>query len=108
MLLRLGRPVDLKGNERSATVIDLLLFDSEKELTAYSLRGTERRCAVARTGTLGRENKAANAAKGTTLASRCRSRLYYRWGTEGEEKADALEVSSFDIDKRLSFDSKKR
>ncbi|RRT63330.1 hypothetical protein B296_00009827 [Ensete ventricosum] len=79
MLLRLGRPVDLKGNKRSATIIDLLLFDSEKELAAYSLRGTERRWAVAHTGTLDRENRAANAA-GTTLASRCRSRRLLQMG----------------------------
>ncbi|RRT35522.1 hypothetical protein B296_00054359, partial [Ensete ventricosum] len=32
MLLRLGRSVDLKGNERSIAVIDLLSVDSEKEL----------------------------------------------------------------------------
>ncbi|RWV92764.1 hypothetical protein GW17_00044830 [Ensete ventricosum] len=34
MLLRLGRSVDLKGSERSAAVVDLLSFDSEKELIA--------------------------------------------------------------------------
>ncbi|RRT57136.1 hypothetical protein B296_00042254 [Ensete ventricosum] len=34
MLLRLGRSVDLKGSERSTAVIDLLSFDSEKELIA--------------------------------------------------------------------------
>ncbi|RWW13674.1 hypothetical protein GW17_00022600 [Ensete ventricosum] len=34
MLLWLGRSVDLKGSERSAAVVDLLSFDSEKELAA--------------------------------------------------------------------------
>ncbi|RZR81133.1 hypothetical protein BHM03_00007311 [Ensete ventricosum] len=34
MLLRLGRSVDMKGSERSATVVDLLSFDNEKELIA--------------------------------------------------------------------------
>ncbi|RRT33621.1 hypothetical protein B296_00035059 [Ensete ventricosum] len=38
MLLRLGRSVDLKGNERSAAVVDLLSFDSEKELIADEKR----------------------------------------------------------------------
>ncbi|RWW03428.1 hypothetical protein GW17_00033412 [Ensete ventricosum] len=32
MLLQLGRSVDLKGSERSAVVVDLLSFNSEKEL----------------------------------------------------------------------------
>ncbi|RWV95402.1 hypothetical protein GW17_00041979 [Ensete ventricosum] len=34
MLLQLGRSADLKGSERSAVVVDLLSFDSEKELAA--------------------------------------------------------------------------
>ncbi|RZR98707.1 hypothetical protein BHM03_00028120 [Ensete ventricosum] len=34
MLLWLGRSVDLKGSKRSTAVIDLLSFDSEKELAA--------------------------------------------------------------------------
>ncbi|RZS18256.1 hypothetical protein BHM03_00050488 [Ensete ventricosum] len=43
MLLRLGRSVDLKGSERSATVVDLLSFDSEKELVVCrALRDDER------------------------------------------------------------------
>ncbi|RWW24309.1 hypothetical protein GW17_00011414 [Ensete ventricosum] len=45
--LPLGRLVDLKGSDRSAAVVDLLSFDSEKELAA-SLQSTERRWAVAR------------------------------------------------------------
>ncbi|RRT35404.1 hypothetical protein B296_00046324 [Ensete ventricosum] len=38
MLLQLGRSVNLKGSERSATVVDLLSFDSEKELIADGVR----------------------------------------------------------------------
>ncbi|RRT55385.1 hypothetical protein B296_00009247, partial [Ensete ventricosum] len=38
MLLRLGRSIDLKGSERSVAVIDLLSFDSEKELIADGVR----------------------------------------------------------------------
>ncbi|RRT55381.1 hypothetical protein B296_00024401 [Ensete ventricosum] len=34
MLLQLGRSVDLKGSERSATIVDLLSFNSEKKLIA--------------------------------------------------------------------------
>ncbi|RRT56033.1 hypothetical protein B296_00030933 [Ensete ventricosum] len=43
MLLRLGRSVDLKGNERNVAVIDLLSFDIEKELVAPSLGGAQGR-----------------------------------------------------------------
>ncbi|RRT37377.1 hypothetical protein B296_00039986, partial [Ensete ventricosum] len=75
MLLRLGRSVDLKGSERSAAVVDLLSFDSEKELVAPSLQSTERRLAVAHTGTLDKENRPTEAAGGTAPASRCRSQL---------------------------------
>ncbi|RWW61776.1 hypothetical protein BHE74_00031137 [Ensete ventricosum] len=32
--MKLGRSVDLKGSERSIAVVDLLSFDSEKELIA--------------------------------------------------------------------------
>ncbi|RRT36041.1 hypothetical protein B296_00054105 [Ensete ventricosum] len=34
MLLWLGRSIDLKGSKRSAAVVDLLSFDSKKELIA--------------------------------------------------------------------------
>ncbi|RWV88992.1 hypothetical protein GW17_00048882 [Ensete ventricosum] len=85
MLLWLGRSIDLKGSERTAAVIDLLSFDSEKELVAPSLQSTERRWVVARTGTLGRENRAAEATGGTAQASRCRSRRLLQLG-EREER----------------------
>ncbi|RWV99172.1 hypothetical protein GW17_00037936 [Ensete ventricosum] len=45
MLLRLGRSVDLKGRERSVVVVDLMSFDSEKELVrplCRALRDDER------------------------------------------------------------------
>ncbi|RWV90393.1 hypothetical protein GW17_00047417 [Ensete ventricosum] len=54
MLLRLGRSIDLKGNKRSVVVVDLLSFDSEKELVAPSLQSTERRWAMARTDGVGK------------------------------------------------------
>ncbi|RZS19860.1 hypothetical protein BHM03_00052305 [Ensete ventricosum] len=54
MLLWLGRSIDLKGSERTAAVIDLLSFDSEKELVAPSLQSTERRWVVARTVGVGK------------------------------------------------------
>ncbi|RRT33435.1 hypothetical protein B296_00058328, partial [Ensete ventricosum] len=38
MLLRLGRSIDLKSSERSDAVVDLLSFDSEKELIADGVR----------------------------------------------------------------------
>ncbi|RWV90094.1 hypothetical protein GW17_00047728 [Ensete ventricosum] len=118
MLLRLGRPIDLKGNERSAAVVDLLLFDSEKELAAYSMRGTERRWAVARTGTLSRENRAANAAGGTTWRVGVEVVVYYRWGREdgigkvpllvgadatAVQEKDGLVQKDASVDRRISL-----
>ncbi|RRT36754.1 hypothetical protein B296_00036181 [Ensete ventricosum] len=46
--------------------------DSEKELAMPSLQSTERRWAMARTDTLGRENRAAEAAGGMAPASKCK------------------------------------
>ncbi|RWW16564.1 hypothetical protein GW17_00019544 [Ensete ventricosum] len=135
MLLRLGRSVDLKGSERSATVVDLLSFDSEKELVVCrALRDDERwpvqvlstkrteqqrlqegwrqRVAdaivvVHREDGLVQKNALVEELKKPTGSNGGRESRCTRSPME-EEKADALEVSSFDVDERLSFDSKKR
>ncbi|RWW56954.1 hypothetical protein BHE74_00036316 [Ensete ventricosum] len=71
-LRRRGRwcSVDLKGSERSDAIIDLMSFDSEKELAAPSLQSTERQWVMALTGALGRENIAVEATGGTAPTSR--------------------------------------
>ncbi|RRT40410.1 hypothetical protein B296_00041911 [Ensete ventricosum] len=75
MLLRLGRSVDLKGNERSTAVVDLLSFDNEKKLVVPSLQSTKRQLAIAHTSTLGKENRATETAGGMALASRSASHV---------------------------------
>ncbi|RWW37036.1 hypothetical protein BHE74_00057908, partial [Ensete ventricosum] len=69
-----------KGSKRSTAIVDLMSFDSEKELVMPSLQSTERQWAVARTDTLGSENRAAEAAGGMASASRCRSRCLLQMG----------------------------
>ncbi|RRT83680.1 hypothetical protein B296_00003383 [Ensete ventricosum] len=117
MLLRLGRSVDLKGNERSAAVIDLLSFDSEKELVAPSLQNgigkvpllvrADAIVVVHREDDLVQKHTSVEELRKPTGFIRGRESRLNKSPTE-EEKADALEVFSFNIDERLSFNSKKR
>ncbi|RRT79777.1 hypothetical protein B296_00024410 [Ensete ventricosum] len=72
--------VGAKGSKRSAAIIDLLSFDSEKELAMPSLQSTERRWAVTRTDTLGKENRVIETAGGMVPTSRCRSRCLLQMG----------------------------
>ncbi|RWW36580.1 hypothetical protein BHE74_00058385 [Ensete ventricosum] len=69
-----------KGSKRSVAIVDLLSFDSEKELVVPSLQSTERRWAVAHTDTVGRENRAAEAAGGMAPTSRCISHRLLQMG----------------------------
>ncbi|RRT42866.1 hypothetical protein B296_00008788 [Ensete ventricosum] len=68
MLLWLGRSVDLKSSERNTTVVDLLSFDSEKELIADGVGKVP--LLVGADATVVRTK----AAGGTMPASECRSR----------------------------------
>ncbi|RWW74335.1 hypothetical protein BHE74_00017729 [Ensete ventricosum] len=108
MLLRLGRSVDLKGIERSAAI-----FDNEKELATDGigkvslLVGADAIVVVHREDGLVQKNALVEELKKPTGSNGGRESRCTRSPME-EEKADALEVSSFDVDERLSFDSKKR
>ncbi|RZR92842.1 hypothetical protein BHM03_00021206 [Ensete ventricosum] len=72
----------LKGSERSAAVVYLLSFDSEKKLVAPSLQSIERRWAVAHTGLSAERTEQQKLQEGRHRQAGLEAVVYCRWGKE--------------------------